>query len=259
MNRHTKSHEIRIVFPQVLHFESLPSTNQELAQRAVAGAAEGLCVVAAEQTAGRGRLRRNWVSPKNAGLYFSILLRPQFAQDSWPLLTLMAAVAVYDALLETCGLQTDIKWPNDILANEKKLCGILAETIETPTGRAVVIGIGVNLAKNSILADLTPSATSVEAALGRACEVNQLLEVLVPVLSSQYETLQRTGGPESIIREWCARSSYGDGKLVQVAETNELFTGTTRGLERDGALRVETSTGEIRFVRAGDVTSVRPG
>jgi BirA family biotin operon repressor/biotin-[acetyl-CoA-carboxylase] ligase len=166
---------------------------------------------------------------------------------------------VHDALLETCGLQTDIKWPNDILANEKKLCGILAETIETPTGRAVVIGIGVNLAKNSIPAELTSSATSVEAALGQACEPHELLEVLVPVLSRQYETLQRTDGPESIIQAWCARSSYAEGKLIQVAETNELFTGTTRGLERDGALRVETSTGEIRLVRAGDVTSVRPG
>src|SRR6266513_4185303 len=101
--------------PQILRFDSLASTNLEAARRASEGAAEGLCVVAREQTAGRGRLRRQWVSPKGAGLYFSILLRPQFELSSWPLLTLMASVAVHDALLEACALETDIKWPNDIL------------------------------------------------------------------------------------------------------------------------------------------------
>ncbi len=122
---------------QILRFDSLPSTNTEAARRAIEGAAEGVCVVASEQTAGRGRLQRQWVSPKDAGLYFSIILRPQFEQSLWPLLTLMAAVAVHDALLEACDLETDIKWPNDILVNEKKLCGILAETVETSRGRAV--------------------------------------------------------------------------------------------------------------------------
>ena len=102
---------------QILRFDSLPSTNLEAARRAGEGASEGLCVVASEQTAGRGRLERQWVSPKGAGLYFSIILRPGFEQSAWPLLTLMAAVAVHDALLDSCALQTDIKWPNDLLAN----------------------------------------------------------------------------------------------------------------------------------------------
>ncbi len=135
--------------PQILQFDSLASTNLEAARQAIEGAAEGVCVVAAEQTAGRGRLQREWVSPKNAGLYFSIILRPQFEQSVWPLLTLMAAIAVHDALLDSCALKTDIKWPNDIMVNDKKLCGILAETVETPRGRAVVLGIGINLTKDS--------------------------------------------------------------------------------------------------------------
>lgn len=139
--------------PQILRFETLPSTNLEAARRAIEGAAEGLCVVAREQTAGRGRLQRLWVSPKDAGLYFSIVLRPQFAQNAWSLLTLMAAVAVNDALGEACSLETDIKWPNDILANDRKLCGILAETIDTPLGRVVVVGIGINLTKHSFPED----------------------------------------------------------------------------------------------------------
>src|SRR6185295_8493103 len=105
--------------PQILKFDSLPSTNLEAARRAVEGAPEGLCVVAGEQTAGRGRQLRHWVSPKDAGLYFSIIFRPRFEQSVWPLLTLMAAIAVHDVLLELYQLETDIKWPNDILVNEK--------------------------------------------------------------------------------------------------------------------------------------------
>ena len=245
--------------PQILRFETLPSTNLEAARRAIEGAAEGLCVVAHEQTAGRGRLQRLWVSPKDAGLYFSIVLRPQFEQNTWPLLTLMAAIAVHDALLEACALQTDIKWPNDILLNDIKLCGILAETVETALGRAVVVGIGINLTSNSFPEELKIGATSVETATGRSHELETLLEVLIAALGNNYEVLNQTSGPEAIIREWCARSSYGEGRLVRVVESDESLVGTTRGLERDGALRVETYTGEIRIVRAGDVKSVRPG
>ena len=245
--------------PQILRFESLASTNIEAARQATEGAAEGLCVVAGEQTAGRGRLQRRWVSPKNAGLYFSIILRPQFEQSIWPLLTLMAAIAVHDVLREACALETDIKWPNDILLNDKKLCGILAETVETPLGRAVVVGIGVNLTKNSFPEELELEATSVEAATGRSQKLEGLLEALIAALRRYYEMLKQPAGPETIVREWCARSSYGEGKLIRVVESNKSLVGTTRGLERDGALRVETYAGEIRVVRAGAVTSVRPG
>ena len=140
--------------PEILRFDSLPSTNLEAARRAIDGAAEGLCIVAREQTAGRGRLQRQWISPMDSGLYFSIVFRPQFEQNDWSLLTLMAAVAVNDALREACSLETDIKWPNDILANDGKLCGILAETVETRLGRAVVAGVGINLTKHSFPEDL---------------------------------------------------------------------------------------------------------
>ena len=245
--------------PQILRFDSLPSTNLEAARRASEGAREGLCVIAGEQTAGRGRLQRQWVSPKDAGLYFSVVLRPQFEQSAWTLLTLMAAVAVHDALKEACHLETDIKWPNDILANDKKLCGILAETVETPLGRAVVVGIGINLTKQSFPKELELVATSVETATGRSHEFEVLLGALIAALGTYYEMLRQPAGPETIIREWCARSSYGEGKLVRVVENNGSFVGTTCGLERDGALRVATYSGEIRVVRAGEVTSVRPG
>jgi BirA family transcriptional regulator, biotin operon repressor / biotin---[acetyl-CoA-carboxylase] ligase len=243
--------------PELLRFESLPSTNLKAAQLACEGAAEGLCVIAREQTAGRGRLQRQWISPKDAGLYSSIVLRPKFEQNSWSLLTLMAAVAVNDALREACSLDTDIKWPNDILANDRKLCGILAETVETPMGRAVVVGIGINLTKDSFPEEFELVATSVETATGRSHDPETLLGALIAALGKHYAALRKAEGPEAIMREWCARSSYAEGKLIRVVESNETLVGTTRGLERDGALRVETPTG-IRVVHAGDVTSVRP-
>lgn len=242
---------------QILRFESLPSTNEEVASRAAAGASEGLAVVAAEQTAGRGRMRRTWISPKNAGLYFSILLRPQLAQEHWPLLTLMAAVAVHDALLDSYALQTDIKWPNDILANEKKLCGILAETVETPHGRAVVIGIGINLANGSFPAELEALATDVEAVLKKRPDVEVVLQALVDSLVGYYQMLQLPDGPDRLIKKWCERSSYATGKHVKVALGEESLLGVTRGLESDGALRIETTAGELKTIRAGDVAAVR--
>jgi BirA family biotin operon repressor/biotin-[acetyl-CoA-carboxylase] ligase len=244
--------------PEILLFDSLPSTNLEAARRAAEGAPEGLCVVAGEQTAGRGRRQRQWISPSGAGLYFSIILRPQFDLGLWPLLSLMAAIAAHDALRAAYSLKTDIKWPNDILVNEKKLCGILAETVETPLGQAVVIGIGINLTQNAFPPELEAIATSVEAATGLRPELPSLLEALVRELATHYDVLSRPEGNAEIIRSWCLRSSYCEGRLIRVTDASETLVGTTRGLECDGALRVEIDDGIIRVLRAGDVSSVRP-
>lgn len=243
--------------PQILRFDSLPSTNLEAAQRAIEGAAEGLCVVASEQTAGRGRLQRQWISPKGAGLYFSVVLRPRISQTSWPLITLAAALAVHDALLGAYALRTDIKWPNDILSSDRKLCGILAETVDTTLGRALVLGIGINLTASAFPPEVNEIATSVELETGSAPELETILRHLVLALERWYETLQSLRGGEQVLREWSERSSYASGKRVRVASGQEVLEGTTRGLEADGGLRVESDEGEVRIVRAGDVTEVR--
>ena len=246
--------------PTILRFDSLPSTNTEAARQAAQGAPEWLCVVAREQTRGRGRAGRVWVSPADAGLYFSLVLRPLHIQArAWPLLTLMAALAVRDALLTACELETDIKWPNDILAGERKLCGILAETVEAETGRAVVLGIGINLSDGAFPPELKPVATSVSSLTGRAPDPERLLQSLIRALERRYENLQAAGGGEELIREWSRCSSYARGRRVRVTLGAENFDGWTRGLEPDGALRVETDQGEIRIIRAGDITSLRAG
>jgi BirA family biotin operon repressor/biotin-[acetyl-CoA-carboxylase] ligase len=243
-----------VLKPKVLRFESLPSTNTALARLASEGAAEGVSIVADEQTAGRGRLQRAWSSPKGAGLYFSILLRPAIPQNYWPLITFMAALAVGDALREAAGVQTDIKWPNDILSGERKICGILAEAIDTSAGRAVIVGIGINLTQNAFPPELANAATSVAEATGQRPDREQILAALRDALARWYSLLDEPG---RIVDAWSNRSSYAIGKLVQVSNGNDVWQGTTSGVEADGALRLRTTSGEIKLVRAGDVYSVR--
>jgi len=242
---------------QTLHYDSLPSTNTKLAQLAARGAAEGLSVMAEEQTAGRGRKQRSWSSPKGAGLYFSILLRPELPLYLWPLLTFMAALAVGDALQNAFDLQTDIKWPNDLLAGERKICGILSETVDTPAGRAVIVGIGINLTRQAYPSDLQDVATSVEEQTGRVPVKEAVIRSLEEAVARWYEVLQKDGGDKAVLQTWTDRSPYAEGKLIDVVNGEETFRGVTRGLEADGALRVETESAGIRVVRAGDVVSVR--
>lgn len=241
----------------IIRFESLGSTNTEAASWAMQGADEGLCIVADEQTAGRGRLERRWVSPKGAGLYCSIVLRPHIAQRSLPLITLMASLAVRDALLATCTLNTDIKWPNDVLAEGRKLCGILAEVIETTVGRAVVVGIGINLSQESFPAELSESATSVEGVTGDKPDRDALLDALLGAVADHYGVLQGKGGEAATVQRWCESSTFAEGKKVRIENGAERLEGITRGLELDGALRVETEDGKVHQVRAGDVTALR--
>jgi BirA family biotin operon repressor/biotin-[acetyl-CoA-carboxylase] ligase len=245
--------------PTILRFDSLPSTNTEAARQAALGAPEGLCVVAREQTAGRGRRERSWVSPKDAGLYLSVVLRPSLEVRHWPLITLAAALAVRDALHEACGLEADIKWPNDLLAGGRKLCGILAETAEGARARAVILGVGVNLKHGSFPPELSDTATSVEEQTDRAPDAESLLAALTRALSLRYETLHAPDGAVETLREWQRHSTYAHGRRVRVTLAEETFEGTTRGLDSDGALRVEIDTGALRTVTAGDVTALRPG
>jgi BirA family biotin operon repressor/biotin-[acetyl-CoA-carboxylase] ligase len=242
----------------ILRYDSLPSTNTEAARQAAAGADEGLCVVAREQTAGRGRRERAWVSPLDAGLYLSVVLRPRLEAAAWSLITLAAALAVRDALAEACALCADIKWSNDLLAHGRKLCGILAETVETVRGRACVVGIGINLNAHAFPSEIAARATSVEAETGLAPDGDALLAAIVRHLAREYERLHEPHGRDAMLADFRASSSYAEGKRVRVAlGDDEVIIGTTRGLETDGALRVETDDGAIHVVRAGDVAALR--
>jgi len=241
----------------ILRFDSLNSTNTEALNQAKQGADEGLCVVAKQQTAGRGRHGRTWISEKDAGLYFSLVLRPTIENKFLPLLTLMSAVAVFDVLRELYKLKPDIKWANDVHVDEKKICGILAEMAETKRGLAVIVGIGINLKSSNFPPEVEAIATSIEQEINRKIDADELLENLTRQLAKYYQILEGENGAEKIRQEWAERSTYFRGKSVTVKMENELIAGTTRGLEESGALRIETKNGEIKIVHAGEVERLR--
>lgn len=268
----------------VLTFDTLGSTNTEAINQARLGADEGLCIFAHRQTAGRGRHGRTWISKKGAGLYFSIVLRPTLEARYLPLLTLMTGVAAHDTLAEY-GLKPDIKWVNDILINEKKIAGILAETAETAIGLAVIVGIGINIKSSNFPEEIMDTATSVEAEFlkehsatratkssppfkrgvdaalsgrgGSLLQNVQLQETLTKYIIYFYDILQSENGTKEILNEWSRRSTYYSGKDVRVTLEDKTITGVTDGLEENGALRVRTEDG-VEVIQAGDVEKVRP-
>jgi BirA family biotin operon repressor/biotin-[acetyl-CoA-carboxylase] ligase len=240
----------------VRYFDSIDSTNTEALKQARTGVDEGLCIIARQQTAGRGRLGRIWISPLDAGLYLSIVLRPRLGAKHLPLITLAAAVAVFDTLAQL-GIDADIKWPNDILVEEKKICGILAETTETDRGLAVIVGIGINLTSQNYPSELADTASSLENVLRRSVTFSEIEEPLLKFFDHWYSRLHEADGASKIVDEWASRSTYFRGKLVRITLTNETFTGVTDGLESNGALRVRRDNGELLIVNAGDVEQVR--
>jgi BirA family biotin operon repressor/biotin-[acetyl-CoA-carboxylase] ligase len=239
----------------ILKYDSIGSTNTEAINQVRRGADEGLCIVAREQTAGRGRHGRTWISEKEAGLYFSLVLRPKIEIRLLPLITLTTAVAVHHSLEKTFQLECDIKWVNDIHVRGKKICGILAETIETEKGLAVVVGIGINLKSSNFPPELAETATSIEAETGIIPNLETFLPVLTSFLEKYCDLLYRDAG--KIRDQWSNRSSYAFGKEVRVRLENETLDGTTRGIEENGALRLELETGEVRIIHTGEVQSLR--
>ena len=241
---------------EIKSFDTLESTNTEALNQARNGAGEGLCVTAHEQTAGRGRYGRSWVSGKDAGLFLSVVLRPKLEPVYVPLITLMTGVAVHDALAEM-GVISDIKWVNDIHVDGKKICGILAETTETDAGLAIVVGIGLNMNSESFPPYLAASSTSLAEELGRSVSREELINALTRHMDKFYAILTGENGPAAIVEHWRQRSSYFEGKSVRAVMERETIFGTTAGLEPNGALRVAKSDGTIAIIQAGDVEQLR--
>lgn len=241
----------------ILRFDSINSTNIEAANQARRGADEGLCVIAKQQTAGKGRHGRTWISPENSGLYFSIVLRPKIETKFLPLLTFVGAIAIFELLTELYQLNPDIKWANDVHINDKKICGILAETAETNKGLAVIVGIGINLNSSNFPPELNGIATSIKDETAETPNHETVLETLIKKFSAFYKILQSENGAEKIRQEWINRSSYANGKEVRAVLENEIICGKTCGIEENGALRIETENGEIVTIQAGDVEKIR--
>ncbi len=220
--------------------------------------ANGTVVVAETQTAGRGRMGRNWFSTPEAGVYVSLILRPKISSNLAPLLTLGAAVAAHNSIERTTGLDVDIKWPNDLLCGGKKICGILSELqAEVDRVRAMVIGLGINVNHTDMPEEIRGIATSLRMESGR---VHSRIEILLDFLEEferLYEAFTRDG-PSAIIDPWTACSSFAHGKMLEVDDGVRRIKGATRGLNALGALRIEQSGGVVEEIYSGDVIKWEP-
>lgn len=242
----------RLALGDVKFFESTGSTNDEALAWAANDAPDMSLVIADEQTAGRGRLGRKWITPKGTALAFSIILNP--TAEEKPHLTRLvglAALAVASTL-QKHGLSPQIKWPNDILILGRKAGGILTESVWTGEDvDCVVIGIGLNVSKGSIPpAEMLQSpATSLEDELGHA---PNRVEVLNDILTALIELRPRLGMDE-FISQWESQLAWR-GETVRVdSEKSPTLTGQVIGLESDGSLRLRNEHGEFVTVRSGDV------
>jgi BirA family biotin operon repressor/biotin-[acetyl-CoA-carboxylase] ligase len=244
-----------------LYFETVSSTNDIADRLAGDGAAHGTVVAAEAQESGRGRMGRTWFSPPGAGLYVSVVLRPQSLGDpaassdvSLPSsVSLTAGVALAEAIQVASGLPVAIKWPNDLVIERRKLCGILAEASSTPehTLQHVVLGYGINVRPAAYPPDIAHRATSLESELGKPVDRSA---VLAETLTRFAEWLRDVGnaGFGRMLQRWRTLSPSSVGSPVEVVQPGGWVAGTTAGIDADGALLVEIE-GRVRRVIAGEV------
>lgn len=234
---------------KVLYFPSLTSTNEVAKQKAQQGAGEGTIVVAGEQTAGKGRIKRIWLSPEG-NIALSVILRPCIMY--LPYLIMLASLAVVHSIEKITGMKSQVKWPNDILINGKKVCGILIESdVRGNIVDHTVIGIGVNVnLRPSIFSEMLPTATSLSHELGRDISCLSIIRCLLVEFEKLYLALS-TG--ESIYEEWRDRL-VTLGKRVNVRWGDIIYEGIAESVGRDGSLLLLHPDGRLTKVVAGDVT-----
>jgi len=240
-----------------LYFRELTSTNDLAKELAMRGAREGTVVVAETQTSGRGRLKRKWISPEG-GLWLSIILRPRIQSKHAPKLTLMASVAVAKTISRLFPLKAEIKWPNDILINYKKVCGILTEA--KTTGEAlefVILGMGINanFSVNFLPASFRGSSTTLQDELKNEIQRESLLRTLLEETEYYYEMFTKRKF-DTILAEWRNSSSFL-GSYVEVVSYDEKILGWAVDIDEEGALMVKLKDQTMCRVASGDVTVMR--
>jgi len=239
---------------RIYHFFKVDSTNTAAMRLGEQGEPHGSVVLAEEQTAGRGRAGRKWISEKSAGIHCTVLLRPPVPPAHAPLLTLVAGLAARDAAAEELDSLPDIRWPNDLLIGGRKFAGILTEMHAEPDRmHYAVIGIGVNVNQTKMPAELAGVATSLRMETGKIHSRLELLIRLLRHLDRHYNQFLAEGAAP-IVKRFAEVSSYFQGKRVRISTAMETFTGTTAGLEASGVLRVARDDGRgVEPVLSGDV------
>ena len=237
---------------EVRYQAEVSSTNTVLKEMAVGGAPQGSLCLCDRQTAGRGRLGRQWISPAGQGLWCSTLLRPRLKPEDAPFITFCTAMALAEAIDRLCGTQARIKWPNDVVIQGKKCCGILLEMAADPDRlEYVVVGTGVNLQPGAYPPELKDRAISLAELTDRPPLRREMLCAYLAALEPLVDTLEASGFP-ALLPAYTARSGTL-GSRVQVSGGMEL-TGLAESLDASGALMVRDDAGELHRVLSGDVS-----
>ncbi|MFA4842404.1 MAG: biotin--[acetyl-CoA-carboxylase] ligase, partial [Candidatus Omnitrophota bacterium] len=235
---------------KIYYFDSVASTMDIASQLALKGAAEGTVVIAESQAKGRGRLGRQWFSPKYKGIYLSLILRPKALPQETPVFTLLAAVGICEGVLAFAGVDLAIKWPNDLYLRQKKIGGILTElNAEMDEVRFIVIGIGLNV--NNDKKSLVPGATSLKEEVKADTSRAELAKVLLRKLEENYLIFQQCG-PQPIIEKW-RQHNITLGSRIKVLSHKRHIEGEAQDIEKDGSLLVRCDSGLLEKVTAGDV------
>lgn len=250
-----------IIGKDVIFFDTIDSTNAYAKKIASEGAAEGTVVAAGSQTGGRGRLGRKWESPPGAGIYFSVILRPKLPPEEVQIITLAASAAVASAFYSLAGIRAGIKWPNDVLLDGKKVCGILTEmNSEMEQVNFIVLGIGINFSQEQedFPAELSEKATSVQAyARQQDIDISELekLDIIRAVLKEldglYLLILQKRN--KDIIKCW-KDYDITIGKTIRVLSGDSEYTAFVEGITDDGKLLVVSQDGGKRQVQSGEVS-----
>jgi len=242
---------------RIHHYFRVGSTNIVAMQAAAAGEPEGAVFVAEQQTAGRGRAGHMWESAQSVGIYISVVLRPPLTPADTLLLSLIAGVAVAEAVEQTTDLHPDLRWPNDVLLGGRKFCGILTEMNAEPTRvRYVVVGIGINVNHASFSGELEPIATSLRIESGREWSRVELVAALLKLLDSEYGKLVAGGAAArtALLQSFENHSSFARSRRV-VVEEDGGYEGVTEGLDERGFLRVRSGS-DLRTVFSGGVRAL---
>ena len=239
------------------HYYKIGSTNSEAMTAAAEGAPEGSVFLAEEQLAGRGRGAHTWHSARSAGIYCSVVLRPPMPPSEALIFSLAAGLAVHASVGETFpGLRPDLKWPNDVLLNGKKFCGILTEmNSEATRVRHLVVGVGINVNQAKFPAELREIATSLKSETGTEWSRVELCAALLKSLDREYRRLLHDpGAREAILRRFQENSSSTRGQRVRVEDSGGI-EGVTEGLDPRGFLQVRTASG-VKTVLSGTVRNL---
>ena len=238
-------------FADVRRFAELDSTNRHALELARQGVPEGLVVVADHQTAGRGRLGRSWEAPPGSSLLMSVLLRPSLAPERLHLTTVAVALAAADASEDVAGFRPALKWPNDLVVDDRKLGGILAEVPE-PGG--VVVGLGLNVTWSQPPEGLEAIGVSMNQVAGADVDRERVLAAVLANLERRYRELREA--PDALVTAY-RRECSTIGRDVRVEVASGAFTGTAVEVNDDGHLVVDDAEGRRRVVAAADVVHVR--